>query len=233
MIIAIANTKGGCGKTTTVDMMATMLAERGKKILAIDGDWQAELTRISGAKIKDKTLYDVIINKADIVDAIVENTVSGYDIVPGSMKLLDTNRQPFLGVLKDALSSVINQYDHIIIDTPATPGSQLKICLESADCIVVPTQGHRHDCLMLEYLALEIEEAKRDNSSLYVAGILQTFYNPENTMDSRDKEYLNIATESLKTKLFEAHIVDMSAVADFSLYKNSYALFIEEFLKET
>ena len=111
MIIAIANTKGGCGKTTTVDMMATMLLERGKKILAIDGDWQAELTRISGAKIKDKTLYDVIINKVDIEDAIVENTASGYHIIPGSIELLYANRQPLLGVLKDALSSVIDQYD--------------------------------------------------------------------------------------------------------------------------
>ena len=233
MIIAIANTKGGCGKTTTVDMMATMLAERGKKILAIDGDWQAKLTRISGVKIKDKTLYDVIINKVDIVDAIVENTASGYDIVPGSMKLLDTNRQPLHGVLKNTLSSVIDQYEYIIIDTPPTPGTQLKLCLDSADCIVIPTQGHRHDCLMLESLALEIEEVKRDNSSLYVAGILQTFYNPENTMNSRDKEYLNIATESLKTKVFEARIMDMNAVADFSMYKNCYALFIDEFMKET
>ena len=233
MIIAIANTKGGCGKTTTVDMMATMLLERGKKILAIDGDWQAELTRISGAKIKDKTLYDVIINKVDIEDAIVENTASGYHIIPGSIELLYANRQPLLGVLKDALSSVIDQYDYIIIDSPATPGSQLKLCLDSADCIIVPTQGHRHDCVMLEALALEIKEAMQDNGSLYVSGILQTFHNPENTMDSRDKEYLNIATESLKTKLFEARIMDMRAVTDFSMYKNSYALFVDEFLKET
>lgn len=231
MIVAIANMRGGCGKSTTSDMMASILVEKGMKVLVVDGDWQSILTQISCVNVEEKTLYDVIVNKADPEDVVITNTDRGYDIIPGDMKLLDLNHMAPSGGLKSALSKLQIRYDYIIIDTPPTYGSHLKNCLAAADCIIVPTQGVSHDRMSLQLLADEIENVKQLNKSLYVAGVLQTFYNPKTIAGNQTEKYLKAGLDALKTKLFESRILDYRMVDDFSAYTDSYAKFVDEFLR--
>lgn len=231
MIITIANMKGGCGKSTTADMMASILAEKGMKVLAVDGDWQSNLTQISGVNVEKKTLYDVIVNKVNPEDIIIMNTDRGYDIIPGDMKLMDLNRMAPTGSLKSAMSKLQIRYDYIIIDTPPTPGSQLKECLTAADCVIVPSQGNPHNRMSLQVLADEIEAVTQHNNFLYVAGVLQTFYNPKTINGNQTEEYLKAGLDTLKTTLFESRIFDHRMVDDFSMYTNSYNKFVDEFLR--
>ena len=122
-IIALANQKGGVGKTTTTINLAASLATLEKKILLIDADPQANASSGLGVDIKEVecSLYECIIDKADVRDAIYTTDIDGLDIIPSHIDLVGAeiemlnldNRER---VLKDLLATIRNDYDYILID---------------------------------------------------------------------------------------------------------------------
>ena len=122
-IIAIANQKGGVGKTTTAINLSACLAEKGQKVLAIDMDPQGNMSSGLGLDKDsiDKTIYDMIIGENDVEEVIDHGTIDNLDILPSNVdlsaveiELIDVDNKEF--IVKDAIQKIRDNYDYIIID---------------------------------------------------------------------------------------------------------------------
>lgn len=183
-IIALANQKGGVGKTTTSINLAASLATLEKKVLVIDADPQANASSGLGVDIKEieTSIYECIINQVDIHDAIYTTDIEGLDIVPSHIDLVGAeiemlnldNREK---IMKNLLDSVKDEYDFILIDCSPSLGLITVNSLTAANSVIIPVQ--------CEYFALEgiskllntikIIKSKL-NPSLEIEGFLLTMY---------------------------------------------------------
>ena len=153
-IIALANQKGGVGKTTTTINLAASLATLEKTVLVVDADPQANASSGLGVDIKevDCSIYECIIDHADIHDAIYETDIEGLDIVPSHIDLVGAeiemlnldNREK---VLSKILEPIRDDYDFVLIDCSPSLGLITVNALTAADSVVIPVQ--------CEYFALE------------------------------------------------------------------------------
>ncbi len=183
-IIAIANQKGGVGKTTTSINLAASLATLEKTVLVVDADPQANASSGLGVDIKDVecSLYECIINNADVREAIYTTDIDGLDIIPSHIDLVGAeiemlnlaNRE---NVLKNLLTPIRNDYDYILIDCSPSLGLITVNSLTAADSVIIPVQ--------CEYFALEgitkllntIKIIKTKlNTRLEIEGFLLTMY---------------------------------------------------------
>ena len=144
-IIAIANQKGGVGKTTTAINLSACLAEKGQKVLAIDMDPQGNMSSGLGLDKDsiDKTIYDMIIGENDIEEVIDRGTIENLDILPSNVdlsaveiELIDVDNKEF--VVKDAIQKVKDNYDFIIIDCPPSLSLLTINAMTTADSVLVP-----------------------------------------------------------------------------------------------
>lgn len=199
-IIALANQKGGVGKTTTTINLAASLATLEKTVLVVDADPQANASSGLGVDIKevDCSLYECIIDHADVRDAIYTTDIDGLDIIPSHIDLVGAeiemlnlkNREK---VIKTLLEPIRDDYDYILIDCSPSLGLITVNSLTAADSVIIPVQA--------EYFALEgISKLlntiriikKRLNPDLEIEGFLLTMY------DSRLR-LANQIYEELKT----------------------------------
>ena len=183
-IIALANQKGGVGKTTTTINLAASLATLEKSVLVIDADPQANASSGLGVDIKevDCSIYECIIDHADVRDAIYTTDINGLDIIPSYINLVGAeiemlnlpNRE---NVIKNMLATIRDEYDFILIDCSPSLGLITVNALTAADSVVIPVQ--------CEYFALEgiskllntIKIIKsRLNPQLEIEGFLLTMY---------------------------------------------------------
>ena len=183
-IIALANQKGGVGKTTTTINLAASLATLEKNVLVVDADPQANASSGLGVDIKqvDCSLYECIIDHADVRDAIYTTDINGLDIIPSHIDLVGAeiemlnlaNREK---VLKNLLDPIRSDYDYILIDCSPSLGLITVNSLTAADSVIIPVQ--------CEYFALEgiskllntIKIIKNKlNTRLEIEGFLLTMY---------------------------------------------------------
>jgi chromosome partitioning protein len=189
-IIALANQKGGVGKTTTAVNIATAMAAIGKRVLILDMDPQGNATTSLGIN-KKKCLYstyDLMINNCNPEDAIVKTDIKKFDILPSApalaaaeIELIDVKKREY--VLKNALNSLQNKYDYILIDCPPSLNLITINALVSSNSVIVPLQS--------EFLALEgltdlvknINLIKKNfNPMLDLQGIVLTMYDKRNNL---------------------------------------------------
>ena len=183
-IIAVANQKGGVGKTTTSINLAACLAEKGKKVLAVDMDPQGNLTSGLGVD-KDsveKSIYELIIGEVDIKEVINKEVLENLDIIPTSIDLSAAEIE-LIGVddkeyiLRNAIDQVKDQYDFVIIDCPPSLSMMTINAMTTADSVIVPIQCEYYALEGLSQLIHTVELVKdRLNSKLEIEGVVFTMY---------------------------------------------------------
>ena len=146
-IIAIANQKGGVGKTTTAINLSACLAEKGKKVLSIDMDPQGNMTSGLGVSKDEveKTVYDLIIGEAEIEDIICREVSENLDILPKNIDLSAAEIE-LIGIddkeyiIKKEVEKIRDNYDFIIIDCPPSLSMLTINAMTTADSVLVPIQ---------------------------------------------------------------------------------------------
>ena len=190
MIIAIANQKGGIGKTTSTICLSGLLADRGA-CLAIDLDPQGNLTTGLGVEVEDSqpTTYDVLTDKQAIDGAVITTEV-GVDLLPADISLAKAEPELMGAIgrehlLKKRLQSVLANYQYIVIDCPPSFGLLTTNALTAADKVLVPVQCQFFALKGLSAL-LEIIHVIREqtNPNLSILGVLPTML--ERTVISQD-----------------------------------------------
>ena len=183
-IIAIANQKGGVGKTTTAINLSACLAEKGQKVLAIDMDPQGNMSSGLGLDKDsiDKTIYDMIIGENDVEEVIDHGTIDNLDILPSNVdlsaveiELIDVDNKEF--VVRDAIQKIRDNYDYIIIDCPPSLSLLTINAMTTADSVLVPIQCEYYALEGLSQLIHTVELVKeRLNSTLEIEGVVFTMY---------------------------------------------------------
>jgi len=183
-IIAIANQKGGVGKTTTCVNLATYVAAMGFKTLVVDIDPQGNATSAFGVdkRALKRTIYNVIIGESEIQDATVTTTVAGLDILPATIDLAGAeidlvNMENRDKALSKQLVKQKNLYDYIFIDCPPSLALLTVNALSSADGVLTPMQGEYFALEGLGQLMNTIKLVKKHyNASLEIEGVVMTMY---------------------------------------------------------
>lgn len=183
-IIAVANQKGGVGKTTTSVNLAASLAATEQRTLLVDIDPQANASHGFGVETAqlDKTVYEVLVNHLPIKDVVVTSAMPFLDIVPSHINLVGAEIELVElpqreQLLKNALASLKDSYDYIIIDCPPSLGLLTLNSLTAADSVLIPVQCEFYALEGLGQLLNTISIVRRTtNPDLEIEGVLLTMY---------------------------------------------------------
>ena len=183
-VIAVANQKGGVGKSTTAINLSACLAEKGKKVLAIDIDPQGNTTSGLGVDKNnvENTLYELLLGEAEAKDIIVKDVVENVDLIPSNVNLSGAEIE-LIGVdekeyiMKKIIDKVRRKYDYIIMDCPPSLNMLTINALTAANSVLVPIQCEYYALEGLSQLIHTIELVKeRLNKKLVMEGVVFTMY---------------------------------------------------------
>jgi chromosome partitioning protein len=182
--IAIANQKGGVGKTTTSINLSATLAEKGKKVLVIDTDPQGNTTSGFGLNKNqlENTIYELLIGECEVEEALYKDVVDGVDIIPSNVnlaaveiELIDMEKKEY--ILKNAVEKIRNNYDFIIIDCPPSLSMLTINAMTTANTVLVPIQCEYYALEGLSQLVHTVNLVKeRLNNDLEMEGVIFTMY---------------------------------------------------------
>ena len=203
-IIAIANQKGGVGKTTTAINLSACLAEKGQRVLVIDTDPQGNCTSGFGIEknFLENTIYELILGECSIQDCIIKEAITNISIIPSNVNLAAAEIE-LIGVdhkeyiLKNEIDWVKDSYDFIVIDCPPSLSLLTINALTSADSVLVPIQCEYYALEGLSQLIHTVNLIKeRLNSHLEMEGVVFTMYNSRTNLSTQ-------VVDNVKTNLQE------------------------------
>lgn len=223
-VIAIANQKGGVGKSTTAAALSAGLSRKGERVLAVDLDAQANLTNTSGVQNPEITSLDVLSKQATAEQAIVK--AKNYDLIPASnmltgadARIIETGKEYRL---RRALDAVKDNYDYVIIDTPPALGILTVNALTACNSVIIPAQADMYSLLGISQLDETMQPVKEfTNPDLKVEGILLTRFNGRTSLSKDVVKMAETVAEQLGTKVFPVTIREAVVVKESQMWQES------------
>ncbi len=245
-IIAIANQKGGVGKSTTAINLSACLAEKGKKVLVIDMDPQGNTTSGLGVDKEslENTVYELILGETDVKDCIIELPIENLSIIPSNVNLAGAEIE-LIGmeekeyILKKAIDQVKDAYDFILIDCPPSLNLLTINAMTTAKSVLVPIQCEYYALEGLAQLMHTIELVHdRLNEELVIEGVVFTMYDArtnlslqvvENVKDNLQQMiYKTIIPRNVRLAEAPSHGLPINLYDSRSTGAESYRLLAEE-----
>ena len=230
-IIAIANQKGGVGKTTTAINLSACLAEKGKKVLVVDLDPQGNTTSGLGVDKNqlENTIYELIRGECEIDDCMIKNQFENLSILPANrnlagaeLELITEDNMQY--IVKEKLDAIKKQYDFIIIDCPPALGMLTVNSMTAANTVLVPIQCEFYALDGLSQLIYTIELIQKSlNPDLVIEGVVFTMYDARTNLSPQVVENVR---NNLNQNIYETVIprnVRLAEAPSYGMPINVYA----------